>query len=74
MEMHLDATRPMDVSIGSLGMDVRFEAGESIWTEISRKFTVDEIRSLLAGSGVTVEATFVDADHPYLLALGRVEA
>jgi L-histidine N-alpha-methyltransferase len=39
VEVHLQATRPVRVSIDDLSMTIEFEAGETIHTEICRKFS-----------------------------------
>lgn len=52
MEMHLVATRPMTAKIA--GDTVRFQAGETIHTESSRKFTETMIQDLARESGWTL--------------------
>lgn len=52
MEMHLEATRPMTAKI--TGDTVRFQAGETIHTESSRKFTEAIIQDLARESGWTL--------------------
>jgi len=54
MEMHLVATRDMEVTIG--GTRVSFVEGETIHTESSRKFTEDTVRELATAAGWTVTA------------------
>ena len=54
MEMHLLASRDMEVTIGD--NRVSFVAGETIHTESSRKFTEDTIRELATTAGWTVTA------------------
>jgi len=46
---YLIALEPMDVMIG--GATVHFDKDECIWTEISQKYSLHEIRGLAAGSG-----------------------
>ncbi|GAA0869380.1 hypothetical protein GCM10009116_12160 [Brevundimonas basaltis] len=54
MEMHLEATRDMEVRID--GRAIAFHKGETIHTESSRKFTEASVRELAAASGWTVAA------------------
>ncbi|HYC67849.1 ergothioneine biosynthesis protein EgtB [Brevundimonas sp.] len=54
MEMHLEATRDMQVEID--GRMIAFRKGETIHTENSRKFTEASVRELAAASGWTVAA------------------
>jgi L-histidine N-alpha-methyltransferase len=71
IEMHLDARAAHNARIGALGMEVGFEAGESIHTEISRKFTPESITGLLARSGFAVEAHFEPENGYFSLLLAR---
>lgn len=72
VEMHLDATENQSVAIRDLGMRVDFQRGESIWTEISRKFTTLEIEQLFHQAGLESIDRYCDDKRPYVLALGRV--
>nr|WP_312125761.1 ergothioneine biosynthesis protein EgtB [Brevundimonas sp.] len=54
VEMHLVATRPMQVTIDSVVF--RFAAGETIHTESSRKFDKERVQALAASSGWMVKA------------------
>jgi len=51
MEMHLQATRPMQARIGDTV--IAFERGETIHTENSRKFTEAAVRDLAQAAGWT---------------------
>ena len=53
IEMHLVATRAMQVSIDSVVF--RFAEGETIHTESSRKFDQERVQALAAASGWTVK-------------------
>ncbi len=65
IEMHLRATRSMQVSIPAAQLECRFEQGESILTERSHKYTLDGIRDVAAYSGFRVAAQWVDAEWPF---------
>lgn len=70
IEMHARATRTTRVRIPSLDVDLTVEAGRSISTEISRKFTTDELEALVTAAGLERVKTWV-ADPPYALSLAR---
>jgi dimethylhistidine N-methyltransferase len=76
IEMHLRSTREQEVPIADLGLRVRFRAGETIHTEISRKFDPREIVEQLAPYGFQPRALWTDARHWFLVCLfqfvGRV--
>lgn len=52
IEMHLIAQHPSTVTVG--GRSFRFEAGEGLHTESSRKFTRDALRGLAEAAGWTL--------------------
>jgi L-histidine N-alpha-methyltransferase len=64
IEMHLDARCNQAVPIDGLGMVVRFQAGESVRTEISRKFTRDTLAALLGDAGFECRAHY-EPDNGY---------
>ena len=64
IEMHLRAREAMEGSIRKLGLRVAFADGETIHTEISRKFTRDTVADLYRRSGLALEAWHVpENDH-----------
>jgi len=62
VEMHLIARSDQVVQIPAADVTVRFEAGESIHTESSYKYTRDVLRHLAERSGLFEEAFWVDRD------------
>jgi L-histidine Nalpha-methyltransferase len=60
IEMHLVAGEDMKVEIPALDMEVDFDRGETIHTEISRKFTRESADTLFAAAGLAVERWFTD--------------
>lgn len=64
IEMHLQARCDQVVPIDALGMAVQFEAGESVRTEISRKFTPDTLATLLSDAGFHCAAHY-EPDNRY---------
>ncbi len=61
MEMHLRATRDMEVHIG--GVVIPFVAGETIHTESSRKFTQASVTAMVEAAGWRV-ASFEQSPDP----------
>jgi L-histidine N-alpha-methyltransferase len=60
IEMHLVAREAMTVDIGDLDLSVEFEKGETIHTEISRKFTRESAGRIFAVAGLSVQRWFTD--------------
>jgi len=60
IEMHLRATRDHSVHISLLELDVEFRAGETIHTEISRKFRRADAEALFAAAGCSLERWWTD--------------
>lgn len=60
VEMHLESTREQTVAIRSLGLTVRFAAGETIHTESSHKFDTEQIAALARDTGFDVARTWHD--------------
>jgi L-histidine N-alpha-methyltransferase len=71
IEMHLRAVSPHAVVIRKLDWTVRFAAGETIHTEISRKFTRTEVESALAVTGFELVRWYTPANGYFGLALAR---
>jgi L-histidine N-alpha-methyltransferase len=69
IEMHLYSTEDQTVRIGALDLEVRFEQGETILTEISRKFTRPSVESMLNESGMTLLEWYTDDREQFALAL-----
>jgi len=58
IEMHLVSLKNQTVRIGE--SEISFKLGESIWTESSYKYTLDEFAQLAATAGFTVERVWTD--------------
>jgi L-histidine N-alpha-methyltransferase len=69
IEMHLKARRAQRISLSKLGMTVAFRAGETVHTEISRKFTRRGIERLCARGGLVPVRWFVCEDPAFALVL-----
>ena len=69
MEMWLRARRPVTMRFPTLGLEVPFEAGEALRTEISCKFTRPVVERELTAAGLALESWYQDAQHRFALAL-----
>jgi L-histidine Nalpha-methyltransferase len=74
IDMWLVARRALSVDLGSIGGRLQLARGEGIRTEISRRFTREEVRHLLDQSGFSPEHWFESPDGRFGLALGRARA
>ena len=71
IEMRLRARSTQDVRIDGLALDVHFDAGEELLTEISAKFTAEGITEELLAAGFVVERTWTAGADDFLLVLAR---
>ena len=67
VEMRLRAVRPQVVRV--LDLEVAFEEGEELRTEVSAKFTRDRVAGELAAAGLQLEEWWTDEDGDYGLSL-----
>jgi L-histidine N-alpha-methyltransferase len=70
IEMHLRSERVQRVTIADLDLRIDFDAGETLLTEISRKFTRKTAEGTLREGGMRLEH-FFDDDGIFALALAR---
>ncbi len=73
IEMHLLSCRNQTVRIGALDADLQFEAGETIWTESSHKFTCSELDMFARSSGFQAVKAWVDQEWPFAEVLWRAD-
>jgi L-histidine Nalpha-methyltransferase len=69
IEMRLRATRPMQVQIPGVGLEVTFAAREEVRTEISAKFTPQRLRTDLGAAGLDLRELLTDPDRRFALSL-----
>jgi uncharacterized SAM-dependent methyltransferase len=69
VEMHLVSGIDQTVHIKSTGVSFAFTNGESIHTENSYKYTLDQIQSMARESGFKVQRNFVDSKKWFSLTL-----
>ena len=65
VEMHLRSKRAQTVMIRGCDLSVDFAAGETIWTESSHKYSLENIGELARDSGFHVRAQWVDREWPF---------
>jgi len=65
IEMHLRSRAEQVVSIPGADLVVKFERGETIWSETSHKYSLDELRTLANESGFHPAGTWLDSAWPF---------
>lgn len=60
VEIRLESRRAQTVRIDALGLDVRFAAGERIYTESSYKYSFVELERLARAASFVIEARWLD--------------
>lgn len=71
IEMRLRARRAHTAVVRDLDLEVRFERGEELRTEISAKFTPERLRGDLAAAGLELSRWMTDPDELFALTLSR---
>jgi uncharacterized SAM-dependent methyltransferase len=69
VEMHLVSRSRQRVQVRGAGLDVTFDAGESIWTESSYKYRIDDLAPMLGRAGFQVTGQW--QDHGFALTLAE---
>jgi L-histidine N-alpha-methyltransferase len=69
IEMRLVADQPVRARLAAIDLDVRFEPGEELLTEISSKFRRAGITAELAGSGLRVSHWWADPQDYFAVSL-----
>jgi uncharacterized SAM-dependent methyltransferase len=67
--MYLVSTRVQSVTIGRIGLTVRFTAGETIHTENSYKYSPAEIQAVATAAGLQTQHFWQDAAGRFSLHL-----
>jgi L-histidine Nalpha-methyltransferase len=65
VEMHLRSARRQTIAIRRADLAVPFEEGETIWTENSHKYSLEEVGRLAAAAGFGCAAQWVDREWPF---------
>jgi L-histidine N-alpha-methyltransferase len=71
IEMHLRANRPVRAELRALDLPVAFDAGETLLTEFSSKFTRAQVEEELRDGGFTMDQVWTDPAGDFLLSLAR---
>lgn len=74
IEMHLRSKRRQKVVIPSLNLAIQIEEGETLWTESSYRYNVEELRGLSAQAGFREAVTWVDEEWPFASTLWIAES
>jgi uncharacterized SAM-dependent methyltransferase len=69
IEMYLVSTRVQSVTIGRIGLTVRFTAGETIHTENSYKYSLAEVNAVATAAGLQDHRFWLDAGGRFSLHL-----
>lgn len=67
VEMHLKATRDIEISSPILSSNIYVKKGERIHTENSYKFTDENIKKLASGAGLDIQYIFTDENKWFSL-------
>lgn len=65
VEMHLQSKRRQVVSIPAAEVVVEFQEGETIWTESSHKYSIDEMAVTARNAGFRCEDQWIDEQWPF---------
>jgi L-histidine Nalpha-methyltransferase len=71
IEMHLRSRVDQQVTIREADFSCHFRADETIWTESSHKFELDEIPEIARETGFRPEAQWIDQEWPFAENLWR---
>jgi uncharacterized SAM-dependent methyltransferase len=63
--MHLRSTLPQTVTIPKAGITVSFRKNETIWTESSHKYNLEEVARMATQAEFKCDAQWVDAEWPF---------
>ncbi len=65
IEMHIVSRRRQFVSVRAAALTVRFDEGESIWTEACHKFRLEDLSDMARRCGFASTARWVDPEWPF---------
>jgi L-histidine Nalpha-methyltransferase len=73
VEMHLRSKRRQTVAIARADLTVNFDEGETIWTENSHKYSLEEVARIADTAGWGCEARWIDQEWPFAESLLMAE-
>jgi L-histidine Nalpha-methyltransferase len=65
VEMHIRSRQRQIVRIPAAALSVTFDAGETIWTESSHKYSLGEIFRIAEKAGFRCDAQWIDEEWPF---------
>ena len=65
IEMHLRSTRRQRVEIPAAGLRISLDEDETIWTESSHKYRIEEAAEMAARTGFRCEGQWLDEEWPF---------
>lgn len=71
IEMHLRSLTDQTVEVRKASVHCTLRAGETVWTESSHKFHLEEIPQMALQAGFFAEAQWLDTDWPFAESLWR---
>ncbi|MFQ5915170.1 MAG: L-histidine N(alpha)-methyltransferase [Nitrospinota bacterium] len=71
IEMRLRSTRDQVVRLPGVGMEIAFDRGEEILTEISAKYDRDRVEDLLKKCGFQMVDWLTDPENPFALTIAK---
>jgi dimethylhistidine N-methyltransferase len=74
IEMYLVSTRAQRVTIGRIGLEVEFAAGEAMHTENSYKYSLAEMEVVASAAGLQTERFWQDAESRFSVHLFGIKA
>jgi L-histidine N-alpha-methyltransferase len=72
VEMHLRSRHAQAVNVPGAHCTARFRAGETIWTESSHKYRIEDLRRMAEQTGFEFETSWTDQEWPFAECLWRV--
>jgi len=63
--MHLQSKKKQTVRVPAADLRIDFEEGETIWTESSHKYSVEEVFEMASNAGFRCEAQWIDEEWPF---------
>jgi dimethylhistidine N-methyltransferase len=65
IEMHIRSLKKQTVTIPAAALSVTFLEGETIWTESSHKYSLDEVSRIAENAGFRCDAQWIDEEWPF---------
>ncbi|MGB3755297.1 MAG: L-histidine N(alpha)-methyltransferase [Rivularia sp. (in: cyanobacteria)] len=72
IETYLRSLEPQTAELSDLNLKLNFEKGETIHTEISRKFDINSIQELLQTKGLVTQKVWTDENQWFALILSKL--